>query len=172
MFALAETAAIFVAILAGFYTTKLITIASDKKRLLIRIGEVNNEIEWRKRKAEDLWSKIDKMEKDTDDSRLRSLKVDSKSFSTLFELKTFEDLKKMYESHYGKISDYALPKLKEMSESLLKEIDNRRKEWTESIKHGKVPKSNLDELVALLPSSLDEIKACVIFEREEKVYDF
>ena len=59
MFALAETAAIFVAILAGFYTAKLIAIASDKKRLLITMGEVKNEIEWRTKKVQDLASIIE-----------------------------------------------------------------------------------------------------------------
>ena len=51
--------AIFIAILAGFYTAKLIAIASDKKRLLITMGEVKNEIEWRTKKAQDLASVIE-----------------------------------------------------------------------------------------------------------------
>ena len=44
MSALTQSAATFVAILAGFYTTKILTIAGDKNRIEHKINYLKSEI--------------------------------------------------------------------------------------------------------------------------------
>ena len=42
---IAQTSATFVAIIAGFYTTKIVTLSNDKRRILQRINELDNELQ-------------------------------------------------------------------------------------------------------------------------------
>jgi hypothetical protein len=51
MHAIAQASATFIAILAGFYTSKILSIASDKNRLAAKAKEIQNEIEWRRSNA-------------------------------------------------------------------------------------------------------------------------
>ena len=96
MFALAETSAIFVAILAGFYTTKIISIGSDKKRLESRIHETRTEISWTSAKIDLLESKIDKEIRETEDRLLQYFIDDIKSLG-FDDIKSLEELKISFE---------------------------------------------------------------------------
>jgi hypothetical protein len=51
---IAQTSATFVAIIAGFYTTKIISLSNDKRRILQRINELDNEIQAKRVYLEEL----------------------------------------------------------------------------------------------------------------------
>lgn len=62
MHTLAQASATFIAILAGFYTNKVLSIASEKNRLAAKIKEIQNEVEWRKDYATEIRKKVDEID--------------------------------------------------------------------------------------------------------------
>ena len=52
MSALTQSAATFVAILAGFYTTKILTIAGDKNKIEHKLNYLNSEISFETEKLQ------------------------------------------------------------------------------------------------------------------------
>lgn len=61
MFTIAQVSAAFVAIIAGFYTSKIITISSEKQRIRNKIAEIDAEIEQRTKIADKYQGKLDEV---------------------------------------------------------------------------------------------------------------
>jgi hypothetical protein len=59
MFTIAQVSSAFVAIVAGFYTSKIITISSEKQRIQNKIAETNTEIEHRAKIANVYQGRVD-----------------------------------------------------------------------------------------------------------------
>ena len=72
LLAISQASATFVAILAGFYTTKVLSIASEKKKLHSKIKDIDNEISWRRRTVASLTAKIDNIHKRWDEATVES----------------------------------------------------------------------------------------------------
>jgi len=72
MSTLAGAASTFVAILAGFYTTKIFSISTDKNRFQNKINELELEIGHRKDNAKDLKTQIDRRQQEKDDDKINS----------------------------------------------------------------------------------------------------
>lgn len=81
MSALTQSAATFVAILAGFYTTKILTIASDKNRIEHKMNYLKSEISFETENIQNLKYEITKMEEEKG-NRPTHLSED-KDFSTI-----------------------------------------------------------------------------------------
>lgn len=124
------------AILAGFYTSKIITIASDKKRVLLRINETRNEIEWRTKKSKNLKSIMDERTREREDMRLQNFADKMKNSMQFTHIKNLDDLLKQYMEEWGDVSEYEKTKIGEMSESVLNEVSKRRQEQLEAFKSG------------------------------------
>jgi hypothetical protein len=71
---LAQASATFIAILAGFYTTKVLSIASDKNRLAAKIKEIHNELQWRKEYAMELREKVNRIDNLADEEYVRTFR--------------------------------------------------------------------------------------------------
>lgn len=66
MSTLAEAAATFVAIVAGFYTTKIFTLKTDKNRVEYKLKQLKLEIEHRKNVASNLKIQVDERQEEKD----------------------------------------------------------------------------------------------------------
>ena len=72
MHAIAQVSATFIAIIAGFYTSKILSIASDKNRLTAKIKEIQNEVKWRKNNALEKDKKVKTIDEESDRSLVKA----------------------------------------------------------------------------------------------------
>jgi hypothetical protein len=98
MYTLAEVGGTFVAILAGLYTTKIISISADKTRLENKINEILIKINSKKQRLTILQNKIDEVDKMNDENRvngfIQNCLVD---LEENLDIDNFKDLKSKYE---------------------------------------------------------------------------
>lgn len=64
MHAIAQSSATFVAILAGFYIAKILSISGDMRRITVKIREYDNEIGRETSDIQSLASRINRIERD------------------------------------------------------------------------------------------------------------
>lgn len=129
MFTIAQVSATFVAIIAGFYTTKVISISSEKQRIRNKIGEIDAELRERKKIADHYQGRID-------EHFAEEAKQDVSYFmQTLLvkdELKeyTLEELIALYKTEHKEADDYVQAELKnklnEINEKIREEIKKRQ----------------------------------------------
>jgi hypothetical protein len=74
MHTLAQASATFIAILAGFYTNKVLSIVFEKNRLAAKIKEIQNEVEWRKEHATDIRKKVDRIDNRADEEFVKTFR--------------------------------------------------------------------------------------------------
>ena len=101
MSALAQAAATFIAILAGFYTSKILTIAGDKNRIEHKINYVNSEIGYETENIANLKSLRNKLQKEMEDRRLQDFENIIKNEANIPNFKgidTFNDLVECYKN--------------------------------------------------------------------------
>jgi uncharacterized membrane protein YvbJ len=70
MSSLTQSAATFVAILAGFYTTKILTIAGDKNRIEHKINYLKSEISFETENISNLKAERDTIQEEDDNQNL------------------------------------------------------------------------------------------------------
>jgi uncharacterized metal-binding protein len=58
---LAQASATFIAIVAGFYIAKILSIASDKNRVAAKIKEIQNEVAWKRDNATEIDEEVSKI---------------------------------------------------------------------------------------------------------------
>ena len=130
---IAQTSATFVAIIAGFYTTKIISLSNDKRRILQRINELDNEIQAKKVYLEGLKN----TESDTTNRWDREyvsgfINYIYSNFNAYEQIHSFEDLRKWYKKYYGQsLTENEERILKENSPQILKELEDKRNERKE-----------------------------------------
>jgi hypothetical protein len=98
---IAQTSATFVAIIAGFYATKIISLSNDKRRILQRINALDNEIQAKKVYLEGL----ENTESDTVnrwDKKYVSgfINYIYNNFNAYEQIHSFEDLREWYKKYY------------------------------------------------------------------------
>jgi hypothetical protein len=127
---IAQTSATFVAIVAGFYTLKIVTLSNDKRRLLQRINELDNEF----RAKDDYLKELKKSESDIDnesdkDTIRHLIEYITDDYDKYENIHSFEDLKKWFEKYYGFLpTDNQERILKKWSVEGLKALEEARKE--------------------------------------------
>jgi len=139
MFALAQISAVFVAIIAGFYTTKVLSISNERKRLRNRIEEIDLEINGKKPIINNYNTIIDNIlipraEKTVSSFTKELLKEPNIHECSLKELKDeFTKIEKYQPNEYE-------------SEILESELENINKQVKEELEERKKPKSVLTGL--------------------------
>ena len=138
MSALAQAAATFIAILAGFYTSKILTIAGDKNRIEHKINYVNSEIAYETENIANLKSLRNKLQKEMEDSRLQDFENIIKNEANIPNFKgidTFNGLVECYKNIFmEQPSKNILINLKTKSDLLIRNLktitENRLKKNT------------------------------------------
>jgi len=135
MSALTQSAATFVAILAGFYTTKILTIAGDKNRIEHKLNYLKSEISFETENIKNLKIEINNIQEEDDNDLLlyfiETLK-DESHFPSFPKINTLKDLIIYYEKNFQKKpSENLLRKLKQQSDSIISQLKVIR---TESLK--------------------------------------
>jgi len=124
MSTLAGAASAFVAILSGFYTTKVFSISTDKKRFENKINEINLELEHRNENAANMWIEIDAVVDQKEDERINYFVEELGSFSSLNEITvdSYENIVNLYKKWLeldSEPSGRVLQKLKDRSASII-----------------------------------------------------
>jgi hypothetical protein len=131
---IAEVSATFVAIIAGFYTTKIISLLNDKRRILQRINTLDIEI----RTKDYYLERMKKMESDTtnrEDTEFIDdfIKYVRSEFFIYERIFSFEDLRKFFHELYElPITKNQERILRDKTPSLLEELEKKRMERKES----------------------------------------
>jgi hypothetical protein len=129
---IAQTSATFVAIIAGFYTTKIIALSNDKRRILQRINELDNELQVKKVYLEGL----KKTESDTvnnwDEERIDAvINYVRDDFYVYEQVHSFEELRDWLNEYYGPLTTNQESLLKVRAPAVLEEFENKRNERKE-----------------------------------------
>ena len=107
---ISQASATFVAILAGFYTTKVLSISNEKKRLHSITKAIDNELRSRGRTVDELTAEIDSIHNRWDEETVQSFVkyiLEEPFFNSResIQLKTSSNVSEIYTiSHYQKIS--------------------------------------------------------------------
>jgi predicted RND superfamily exporter protein len=132
LLAISQASATFVAILAGFYTTKIISISSEKKKLHSKIREIDNELTWRRRTVASLAREIDNIHNKWDEEAVESFAqylVTQPYYNNT--INTFEDIKQRFEEYYEQPpSENRLKILERKCPSILEEIQKNVQDKT------------------------------------------
>jgi ABC-type multidrug transport system fused ATPase/permease subunit len=137
-----QTSAAFVAIVAGFYTLKIVTLSNDKRRLLQRINELDNEL----REKDDYLKSLKEIDsnavKESDEEIIDEFIEYVKSEFPVYErIYTFEDLRGWYNEHFKPpLTANQERILKEKAPAVLQELEKLRIKRKESSTL-KIPKS-------------------------------
>ena len=132
---IAQTAATFVAILAGFYTTKIISIAGDKNRIENKLQEINLEIILTKKNIEIIENELNEIVNRDDESIVDNFieyvidEIRSSLFYNDIPDYTFDNLKEEFIKYYDdSITENQAKKLEEKMSLILEEIKNKKEE--------------------------------------------
>lgn len=133
MSTLAEAAATFVAIVAGFYTTKIFTLKTDKNRVEYKINQLKLEIEYRKKTANNLKLQIDERQEELDNEVINYFVEHMGSAKLMFKIpvNTYDDIIKLWKKYWNtesEPSETIAKKLKERSESLIEDLKAKEAE--------------------------------------------
>jgi len=158
MFTIAQVSGVFVAIVAGLYTTKLISISSEKNRLRTRLSEIDIEINGKQPLLAQYNGIIDGIENKWADERIRRF-VD--------DLLEEEDLKKYtLKELKEKFVEYNQMKLNEYEEKILTDkFEDITKNIEEKINKGKTFSFNL---LGIRPSLLAPMVNLELIRDERK----
>jgi hypothetical protein len=138
---LAQAAATFVAIVAGFYTTKIITISTDKNRLEYQKNQNKLEIEHRKNTANSLKIQIDKRQEEKDNDLIDFFMENMASTRIRYKmpLNNPDDLIKIWKKYWdteSEPSEAIAKKLKDKYSSLVVELRAKAEEALRKPKEG------------------------------------
>lgn len=126
MSSLTQSAATFVAILAGFYTTKILTIAGDKNRIEHKINYLKSEISFETENISNLKTERDTIQEEDDNQNLQYFieTIKDKAHSPGFpNIRSLNDLIIYYKKTIQeKPSERLLTNLKQQSDSVLNEL--------------------------------------------------
>jgi hypothetical protein len=137
MSTLTQAAATFVAISAGFYTTKILTIAGDKNRLEHKLNYIKAEISYENQNIANRESERNNFLEDMENQRLNDfihILKERANFPAFKDINTFNDFINYYKDIFAELpSSSFLIKLKTKSDSTIKELTK--------IKEGKLQKN-------------------------------
>jgi outer membrane murein-binding lipoprotein Lpp len=138
MSTLAGAASTFVAILAGFYTTKIFSISTDKNRLQNKMNQLELEIGHKKDNARDLKTQIDKWQEEKDDDKIKFFEENLGTAIMLYDkpVNSYDDIKEMWKKYWNLES--------EPSESILKKLKDRSALLIERLKPKEVKQQRFD----------------------------
>jgi ABC-type multidrug transport system fused ATPase/permease subunit len=150
----AQTSAAFVAIVAGFYTLKIVTLSNNKRRLLQRINELDNELrekdDYLKSLKEIESNKVKESDEETIDEFIEYVKSD---FPVYERIHSFEDLIGWYNEHFEPpLTANQERILKEKAPTFLEELKKLRIKRNESSTL-KIPKRFSINDISLHPTS-------------------
>jgi hypothetical protein len=102
MSTIAQISATFIAITAGFYTSKIISIANEKTRISGRIREINTELSVTRVNQENLQTQIDSINDADAADNIKKFKNDLLTDELLrsYKITTFNDLISVFEKFY------------------------------------------------------------------------
>jgi hypothetical protein len=129
MSTLAGAASAFVAILAGFYTTKIFSISTDKNRLKKEIDSLSLKLQHKREIVKKYEEQRDKEIEEDEDEMINSFisHIDSPTTFILQSLNSFDKVIKYYAIYYrieGKVSDRGIKKLREKWQPLPEKFKN------------------------------------------------
>lgn len=127
MSTLAEAAATFVAILAGFYTTKIFTLKTDKNRVEYKLKQLTLEIEHRKNVASTLRIHVDERQEEKDNDIINYFVKNMAKARLMFDIpvNTYDDVIKLWKKYWNtesEPSETIAKKLKDRSASLIDDL--------------------------------------------------
>jgi hypothetical protein len=103
-----------VAILAGFYTTKIISISNERIRISMKINEIKLEVNSRKKYVGDLDSRIGDIRNAQDQDLIESFeKYVTGNFLVFEKIATWEDLLQAFTDYFGQLPSENLQKVLE-----------------------------------------------------------
>jgi outer membrane murein-binding lipoprotein Lpp len=173
MSTLAGAASTFVAILAGFYTTKIFSISTDKTRLQSKINELELEIEHKKEYAKNLKIQIDKWQEEKDDDKIKYFEENLGTALMLYDkpVNSYDDIIEMWKKYWNSES--------EPSESILKKLKARTASLIERLKPKEVKQQKFDflnnperiEVLAHIPDDTSRMIESNYALEEKKKFD-
>ena len=158
MGALTQSAATFVAILAGFYTTKILTIAGDKNRIEHKINYLKSEINFVTENIKNLKVEVNNIQEEEDNQLLQyfiEIIKDECHLPSFPNIKNLNDLINYYEKFFqGKPSENFVTKLKQQSDQIINELNKIRRDRLE--------KNTFSSTLALSTSLTSDIGSRII----------
>lgn len=129
---IAQVSATFIAILAALYTTKIISLANEKNTILLKIKNLENEVQFRRKHLAELEKNISDIIKEDDeeliDSFIDHIKSDFFAFEQIF---SFDDLKDWFTKLYFPLSKDQEKILKDKFPRVLDELRKKREDRNE-----------------------------------------
>lgn len=138
LLAISQASATFVAILAGFYTTKILSISSERKKFRSKIKDIDNELRWRAKTVDSLKTEIDNIHnrwaKEAVDQFEKNLVSQPSYYNTI---NTPEDIKQEYIKRHDLYerspSEKEIEILESRCSSIIEQIQKNKKERTISV---------------------------------------
>lgn len=178
MSTIAQTAATFVAILAGFYTTKIISIAGDKNRIENKIQEINLEIVLTKKNIEIIENELDEIINRNDESLVDSFieyvidEIRSSLFYNDIPDYTFDNLKEEFIKYYDdNITENQAKKLNEKMPLIMEEIKNKKEEKRSEYEKSTIPAEYITTSIGRPISESESIIRYHKNENENRIFE-
>ena len=130
---IAQTSATFVAIIAGFYTTKIISLSNEQRRILQRINELDNELQEKTVYYNSLKETESETENRWDEEIINGfIEHITGDFYIYEQIKSIEDLREWFPKLYDQpLTENQDRILKERASKILAELENKRNERKE-----------------------------------------
>ncbi len=166
MATLAQSAATFVAILAGFYTTKIISISSEKKKIEQKVHEIENEIRWRTKRSVVLNNKKQEILQEGEEKSVNWF-IEWVTTRPFFaeNIDSEENIIKSFTEVLGvNPTEYQKKVLKDNAKSI---VEKARK----TVKERYTPKTDVISLVGSRTSETDKIRGIMESRDEKKTFE-
>jgi hypothetical protein len=163
MTALAQISATFIAITAGFYTTKVISITNDKSRINGRIKELETERSIVEADSKTVQKQINLIEETDANEQVKMFFTSLLNDSMLgsFKIETVDDLIEIYKKYYERIPSNLVRKaIEEQLQAIVSKVSEEQQ------------KQNLRNTVPItrIPSGEEQIVGAIMNQNEQDRY--